>query len=131
MALALTPHSVRDYVLQRERDLPATEQTHFKLRLLSAAEHSSIQGEWVSLSTKFDALVRACDLALVGWVNLRSPTGAEVPFPSGKEPGMSRPVDHLHQDDVLEIGSKAIANSTLGGDDLGKSKPGSASPSAT
>lgn len=87
MAVAVDPNRTFDYVLKEDRELPAEQQTVFKLKVLSARELAGLEdsvsvmdkdGNWqVKVGTKVLEILR---LGLKGWKNLWRTSEITEPF---------------------------------------------------
>lgn len=87
MAIAVDPNRTFDYILKEDRDLPAEQQTVFKLKVLSARELARLEdsvsvmdkdGNWqVKVGTK---ALEILSCGIKGWENLRNRAGIFIPF---------------------------------------------------
>jgi hypothetical protein len=122
--IAISVKERRDYVLRKNREDPADQQTIFVLRSLTGGERhavarqigDAIRGDpdgdgktTVSLAPFLDAQRLACEYGLTGWRGLRGEDGNEIPFPG---PGR-RALDLLDASVQHEIGGAVMQDSKL------------------
>ncbi len=137
MAIALTPHATREFILARERSLPADQQTRFLLRAVPLTVRteflmllglSAADGEQTAedLMRSVDPgklsrlYVLALRTSLVGWRNFRDAEGREAPFATEpldvngvqlKVPTVDT-IELLAHEDFQELGTESL-NSML------------------
>lgn len=79
MAIATTPNGRFRYVLEKDRTLPADQQTVWLLRTMNQVARRHFLN-FIAQNLVGDAYERALQVGLLGWENLRDADGNEVEF---------------------------------------------------
>ena len=110
MAIALDPNRTWDYVLEAERDLPASEQTVFKLRALKPAELAEVadsgfihyrSGTEIR-ATPAKQVLLTLRAGLLGWAGFKKADGSTLEPPASADERIA----YLPEDVRIEIASE-------------------------
>ena len=125
MAIALTADA-REYILKAEQELISEEQTVFLICPLTGRQRAKLRdmekysdpprvisftrpdGSEIRLPIPENAdeiALERCKIGLVGWRNLKYPSGAECPFTDDKEENLNRLTDAIISELQFEIES--------------------------
>lgn len=114
------PRERREYVLERERDLPPDAQTIFILDDILERDRVRVMDTWrveigkdaPVMSGSGTRVYQAVRAGLRGWRNAKYEDGSEVPFET--EPGSAYPTDAtlalLPWEDKLELSQEILAD---------------------
>lgn len=121
MAIGITTGQVHDYVLARERALPAEQQTRFKLRTLSTRQRfrlmdlTRVDGRSGKVEIRTGEIqYTALRVGLVGWESFKDADGQDIEFLRDKgkvnvngidvhEPPTDGTLDRLTSEDAFEL----------------------------
>jgi hypothetical protein len=115
----INPNTRLRYVLKRERELPAEEQTVWVLRPLTSLDHLEIYAKQGAAHA-----VEQLRRALVNVDNLRGEGGADgkIAFTVDADGYASRALlERIPLDDLLELAGERSSAETITTDDAGKS----------
>lgn len=120
MAIAINPTQTFDYVLRADRELPAEEQTVWKLRGLSHRERAQVednlatQGGDGQLSFRIGSQrLEILKAGLLGFENFLDAEGRPVPFDRQGAAVHDRTLDRIAEADATELANAITARNSL------------------
>lgn len=118
MVIALDPNEKRPYVVIDDQKLPKEQQTVFWIKPMDyslRAEIDDLMGIYVGKRENVGAaMAKILERCLVGWDNLKSSSGALIPFAASPNGGASpSSLSLLKQEWRIELGAAIYAWSAL------------------